>query len=317
MKLPWFSMIVFLFPLFVEGQGHLSMPRRGLSAKVSVEVRDDMGNAVPNAIVTASFVLLGERGMQKVRATTDEVGLTELSGKAIREVIIDVESPGHYRSRKEHYFLSKDTNHLAKCIAAGRWEPWNERIAVTLRRKIKPITGVLPHNVWKSKLNVGERYGFDAEKGVFVTQEDNDKDVSFFVLADKYINTPNPTETPDQANVKLSFLFEDEESGIQECDFIKTESCYGLPYRFSESGYSREYSVWAYWNFTGDRRESKWPDFQEHYFQFTFLDKNGKRRYGLLFLFGCNIGKEGATIDLHYYLNETEDATNSEFPLFF
>ena len=293
------------------------MPRRGLEARLSVFVHDDDGIPVSNATVTAHFVLRGETGIQTMVRKTDGKGIVKIAGRAISEVILVAECQGYYKSRKEHFFLKGDREYLEDCINTGRWKPWDGEISVLLRKMKCPIPTDRRRNIRTGAIPIEQPLDVDAENGDLVMAGRNGEHSSFQIHFSEYTNLTHTSGIVCRCNNQLTFLFNGDGCGMKTEDYIRTESSFGLPYSFSETGYDKKYEIWDYLNVTDRKRIQKWPDFKNQFISFRFIDKTGRLRYGMIY--GLDLTVNGGTfsVEMNYFIGSPEDGLCSEFPLFF
>ena len=107
-------------------------------ARVMVEVKDEKGCPVKDAEVMVAFsqpfVDDGEYGRMDYKTKTEmtnEKGTAVITGKSCKYMFCIVSKKG--------YYVSVVPNLYFKEIKNNKWQPWNKRIKVVLKKKVKPV----------------------------------------------------------------------------------------------------------------------------------------------------------------------------------
>ncbi|NLB69944.1 MAG: carboxypeptidase regulatory-like domain-containing protein [Lentisphaerae bacterium] len=150
--------------------------RDGASAKVTIEIKDEINQPVTNASVQAFFRMTSGPNVGKsIKGTSDNNGQFIAEGVTTDIVFIKIEKDGYYTTRAQYIAQSDDPGRLIK----GRWLPWNPTIPVVLREVRNPIPMYVKR--FEGKFPNGATVGFDCEKGDFVEPRGEGETTDFTV----------------------------------------------------------------------------------------------------------------------------------------
>jgi len=266
----------------------VQMSAREYSARVTLHVVDDEGQAITGAKTIISFVREYARAESErvgsSRGISDAKGLATLDGKTMEASIgYGAEKDGYYQVMGARFFFTS-TGYL-------RLLPWNPTIEVVLKRIKKPVP-MYAKRVASSLPQLEAPVSYDLEAGDWVSPYGRGKtaDLVFVGKLNK-----NGDRVYDWT---MKLTFSNPRDGIQrfkpEPDFMRFQS----PHEAPEDGYVSE------WNLARTRRGPKVREQTNYdvaggyFFRVrTVLDKDGKvvkALYGKIY---------GDFFDMVYYLN--------------
>lgn len=131
------------------------LSEKGLPAKITVCVRDQNGDTVPNANVRFLFGLMPQSRSKVFDIQTDNNGLAVSESRVNQKIIITISKEGYYDSFYRHSVWQGSGGY-----ETGRWEPWNPMLNITLFAKKFPRS----ENSFSSssfRIEPEIEYGFD------------------------------------------------------------------------------------------------------------------------------------------------------------
>ncbi len=118
---------------------------------------------------------------------------------------------GYYVTYREEYRFNQDGDEYRKARATGRWEPWNPKLEIVLKKIGNPIP--LYAKRVKMKLPaIGEMIGFDLEKADWVAPHGEGTSVDLQIALSRRFEEG----AVDPYYVRLEVFFPGEWNGIQE-----------------------------------------------------------------------------------------------------
>ncbi len=172
---------------YSEGMFPINRPPQG-KGRITLEVVDSQGRPVSGAKCRVAFVRSDVDGDHDlVEGETDDEGHFCAQGRAYQEAVITVTNEGYYGTFASYQFIrplsmgvevERRVNMPHHCLdiyppknrgelVAGKWEPWNPIVRLTLKEKRKRIALCLTHkNIYRPE--PGRPAGFDLEKGDWV-----------------------------------------------------------------------------------------------------------------------------------------------------
>jgi hypothetical protein len=287
-------------------------------AKVTVRVLDQDDQPVPSAAICVAG---DPAGLEKQPETfkegaSNQGGIWEVQLKSRGEISVGVKKDGYYSSEGVTYDYRAIPNELNRALERKRWEPWNPRLEVMLKRVINPRPLYAKHVEAKIPEDASP-VGFDLEAGDWVAPYGKGSVNDFIFTIDRTI-----TSGRDYL-ATLRLRFSNKADGIvAEHDARNRASALLLKHFAPESEYESERT----WN-VGRLPTGSGPDIFSkpstvigYYFRVrTILDDNGKVKstvYGkireeLRLYAGTKAPKAG--IGFTYYLNPTPNDRNVEF----
>jgi hypothetical protein len=150
---------------------------RGADAMVTLLIKDEQGDAVPNATVTVGSLPAKARTYKREKYLSGETGEVVVKAVSTEQIGAYIEKVGYYSTSFQ--FVAGDPPGLHdyggetskiyydSLVKDGRWLPWNPTIPVVLREVRNPVPlyatwvdeCLLPNDV---------DVGFDCEKGDFI-----------------------------------------------------------------------------------------------------------------------------------------------------
>jgi hypothetical protein len=307
----------------------------GPDAQITFRVRDDVGNVVKGATVQMNTFQrwvpgpeFGKDIRSRVEGSTDTNGFVVLHLPTLRGSVkyavsvkgeyfdntmkMMVAGKAYYRDMGGSFYF---TNHVA-----GKWQPWNPKVELTLKEVLKPI----PMYARKYGESYSERerqsipeyskaIGFDLMKGDWVAPYGKGETSDFIFTLDCKLGGQTSFRT-QIFDATLTLGFSNEGDGIQaSCIHPLQGSALRLPRFAPEAGYATN---WVKISFMHEDESSYKTSEDENYFfrVRTRRDNSGK-------IISALYGKIHGTIDyswnrgikIVYYLNPTPNDRNLEF----
>ena len=279
---------------------------KGFPAKVTVMVCSEDGIPVPEANVQFVFTVFNQRNPHIYKTMTDTNGFASGEGLCNDTIVIRVTKDGYYR-RSLRYNLWKQNG---RSYQKGRWEPWNSRIPVTLKKCLNPKTGSV-HRLSVRNLQQGEKYGVDLVVGDLVEPNGSGKHADFNIV---FIFEMLPNENFNfQAKASLCA---NESNGFVRA--AKDNQC--------SMHYAVQAPVEGYTNrldfiqiVQNKTRINTFPHNSEEYFAFRVQRKNDEKEsethYGIIRSIGFDPdnNKSTFTFQCEFYFNEERDDRGTEY----
>lgn len=222
------------------------------------------------------------------------------------------------------YYAHNGINYSYSNRVAGRWQPWNPTIELTLRRILNPI----PMYVRDVRMDVtpfpalDEDLGFDLEKGDWLSPHGTGQTADFIFRVHCDFSDEKSPYGEQYYNATLELSFSNEDDGIIEFRDSQTElegSIFRLPRFAPESGYSNR---WSAVRFTSKEGSTLATISQRKDLNYFFRVRTKKDEAGKIV--SANYGKIRGPLDfgfrgkrnglgMTYYFNPTPNDRNMEF----
>lgn len=198
--------------------------RHGAKAKMTLNVIDERGNPVTNAIISVTY---GTYDYQKI-----EHGATDANGLYVAEGVSTRRAMGGKITKDRYYdsfFKFPYIHDNFEAVKDGRWLPWNPTIPVILREIRNPISMYVKQ--FEGTFGNGETVGFDCKKGDFVEPHGKGSIADFMIRVDGH-GTQYENMTKE---ISLDAL--DPDGGFMICKWHE-HSAFKSEYLAPESGYT-------------------------------------------------------------------------------
>jgi hypothetical protein len=267
-------------------------------ARVTLQVVDEGGQPVAGVDAIIGFEkpehAPGQWGSAPVvteRGKTDSEGLFSASRRGGNHVTVAAHAPGYYSCEGKPIDFVES--------AAGKWQPWNPRILVVLRKIVNPIPMYAKHvNLGAPEMN--KPVGYDLVIGDWLAPHGKGKS------GDIWFRQDLEQRDGHDFDYTLRVSFPNSGDGIQVFSPIETSDLKS-PRTAPDDGYEREWLQTRYVRPNSPEKSTR--DEKRCYFVRirTVLDSNAK-------VVSANYGKVyGDFMNFTYYLNPEMNSRNMEF----
>ena len=284
-----------------------TMLKKGLPAKLTVNVKDQDGRPVSDAEVMFCFVRYNIEEPNTVIVKTGANGTATGEANANRCVVLHLTKEGYYSSFVEYGLWGS-----GKGYETGRWEPWNPTLDITMYPKINRRQAPKFRSCYYEHLEQNVAYGFDMLEKDIVPPGRKEETADFQFKGNQ------------MGSMKIYFtnsldvIFQNNGDGVIKMKKHE-DSEFKFTYLAPETGYMQRLQL--YEDFSPQRPEGKGEPFlsDKEYliFRISRIDeKSGetKRYYGIITRLSGTADLAGKRdFEIAYYLNPDPEDRNIEY----
>jgi len=285
---------------------------KGYPAKVTILVKDDLGDPIPNATVGLSTFKkwhpgegFGRDENMVLTEASNEDGFVnfEFNCKSGRIAYGIRELEGYYRTGGVRYHFKPPID--------GKCQPWNPTLELVLRRIVKPIP-MFANNVGLVVPALNKELGFDFFVGDWVTPHGSG------TIADMFIKLERKYKAWENFYINLEFKFPKAEEGLQTVTIPHINSKFKYDYEAFEEGYEK---LWRQ-KMGNHPEKGRWglSEDKENYIMFRIRSSINEEGVSSFFygkiLNGFRVtgyAIDQPSIHFEYILNPTPNDRNIEF----